>query len=286
MSEQRRVEHRRVFHVGDVRGRFDDHAFCAGHRRGHLLRAFGRCGGILAAGHEQARHGNSRQPLAVVMALQRPGAAGIAVHGGLADHAAHPVQHRLARGVRPERRGEPALDGRFDQRLHPLLAGHRHTADPGLDVVGRRPGAGVAGRQAQQASGMQDRHAEPGHAAERQADEMRLLHAHMIHQGDGVIDQHLEAVRPRRRPGLAVTAGVVAQDAVAVPQRDDLRVPHGDVGGQGIREHDPGRVRTALRGTIEFIAEGDAVQVNIHGRNRVPGPKGVDPSLTARRGAN
>ena len=89
---------------------------------------------------------------------------------------------------------------------------------------------------------------------------MGLIDAHGVHQRDHVADQNIKAVGPRGGLGLAMAAGVIAQDPVAVLQLGDLGVPHGNVGGQGVGKHDPGGAFQ----TIKFVAEIDAVQFDIH----------------------
>ena len=70
----------------------------------------------------------------------------------------------------------------------------------------------------------------------------RLADAVVVHDADHVVDEHGKAVRPRRRVAAAVAARVVAQDAVARGQERDLRIPHGVVGREAVRQDEPRRV--------------------------------------------
>ena len=78
-----------------------------------------------------------------------------------------------------------------------------------------RVGATVAGAEAHEPVRVVEGQAEAGHAADRQADEVRALDLQRIPQAHDVADQVRQSIRPRRRLGAAVAAHVEAQRPVA-----------------------------------------------------------------------
>ena len=98
-------------------------------------------------------------------------------------------------------------------------------------------------------------------AAHGQPDEMGAGDLERIEQGQRIGDELRVGVAARRRLGRAVAALVVAQHAERRLEVRHLEVPHGDIGGERIAEHDPGR---AFR-PIDLAVEGDAVRLDPHG---------------------
>ena len=74
-----------------------------------------------------------------------------------------------------------------------------------------------------------------------------------IEQRDQVLDQQVDGVIARRRPGAAVAAQVVAQHLAARLEQRHLPVPHGEVVGDAGDERHP-----AIPSALHAIA--DAVQ--------------------------
>src|SRR5712692_3393140 len=66
------------------------------------------------------------------------------------------------------------------------------------------------------------------------------LKSEMIHHGEGVVGEQFDVVFAARGGGGAVAAIVVAHDAEARGERGDLRVPHGEVGSEGVGEDQHG----------------------------------------------
>src|SRR5262245_51850959 len=104
------------------------------------------------------------------------------------------------------------------------------------------------------------RQAQRGGAAHGQACEMRLLDPERVHQRDGVVEQRGEAVAAGGRVGAAVPALIVAQHAVSLLERTRLLVPHRQIGGERVAEHEPGR---AL-GPVHLVVDVDAVGLDLH----------------------
>src|SRR4051812_23246872 len=92
------------------------------------------------------------------------------------------------------------------------------------------------------------------HAADRKTDVFRALDAQMLHQAEHVVGQHVERIRPGGRRALAVAAHVVVEDAVAVLQRRDLRVPHARAAGERMAQDQPGAALLALQFVVDLRA--------------------------------
>src|SRR5260370_34343723 len=62
-----------------------------------------------------------------------------------------------------------------------------------------------------------------------------------IEQGNDIFGDLLDRVRAGGGRGLSVASRVVTQDAKLFSKRGILRVPHGKIGAEGIRERQDGR---------------------------------------------
>jgi hypothetical protein len=89
---------------------------------------------------------------------------------------------------------------------------------------------------------------------------MNLGDVERIEDAGGVGDQHVEAVFPIGRNLATVTVCVVAQHAIVPLQYVGEFVPHGQVGGEPVAEHDLG----AFLG-VDAAVEGRSVAVDLHG---------------------
>ena len=87
-----------------------------------------------------------------------------------------------------------------------------------------------------------------GHPAQREPGDVRPFGADLVEEGDQVVHQVVERVRPRRRRRVAVPAGVVGDDAEPLGQRRHLRVPHAPGGAEGVGEDDDRRVGRPVHG--------------------------------------
>ena len=158
-------------------------------------------------------------------------------------------------------RWKPALHGRFQQRRHAISLRDR---DPLLPLPGAFPattGPGLSQSTMLAESGrMLLRQAHAGGAAHRHTAPVRALNAERIHQGDDIGDESVEAIAARRRLGFAMAALVVPQDTEPVGEVGGLPVPHVQIGGERIREHEPGRPI----GTADPAIESDAVGLDLH----------------------
>src|SRR3546814_8364616 len=75
------------------------------------------------------------------------------------------------------------------------------------------------------------------HATHGQPAEGRLADLKLVHQGEHVAAEPVNAVRRRRQAGQAMAAGVVAQHAERPDERRPLQLPHAKVGAERIRHH-------------------------------------------------
>ncbi|MCY1225156.1 hypothetical protein D9M72_373460 [compost metagenome] len=91
----------------------------------------------------------------------------------------------------------------------------------------------------------------PGEPAHRQATKRRLPDPQRIQDGDDVLPELRHGKGIARRGRAAVAAGVVAHHAIATGQRGSLRLPHGVVGAERVREEDGGRGIGAVNGVEE-----------------------------------
>ena len=93
----------------------------------------------------------------------------------------------------------------------------------------RQNGPGIRVRAAErgreQAVGVGDRVLLRDHAAHRDAEQMEALEAERVDEAGEVVGHLRRAVRPGRRRRLADAAIVVADDAIALGERRDLRLP-------------------------------------------------------------
>ena len=76
-------------------------------------------------------------------------------------------------------------------------------------------------------------------AAQRQADDMRGASAAVLHDGEEIVGEIVDRIRRRRGRGASVPARVEAEDAIARRERRHLRLPHREIGGERVEQHDP-----------------------------------------------
>ncbi len=98
------------------------------------------------------------------------------------------------------------------------------------------------------------------HPAHRQADPVRVTDSEGGQELGRVVGQQVERVGAGRSLGASVPAGVVGKHAIACAQGRELRLPHRQVGGQGVAQRDHGRVRGPLEGVVHL----DAVRLDLH----------------------
>ena len=133
----------------------------------------------------------------------------------------HHLRRALGEGAR-----EPAPHDRVGDRLHALRAHGFGALRPGLR--GRQIGGGRHKDEALQLFGAAQRQRLSRHAAERQADHMRLGDAQGVQQPGEVVGQIFDGRAALDHLGAAMAARVIAEHAVPVREGADLRVPHLD----------------------------------------------------------
>ncbi|MNR07395.1 hypothetical protein D3C85_1235110 [compost metagenome] len=145
--------------------------------------------------------------------------------------------------------GQPALDQRGRHLFQGLV---RHGGDAGAPAFGRADArGGVAQDQLADQFGAGKRQPEAGGAAHRQAAEVRALDVQVRQQFRHVVAKLFEGVLALGDRGLAVAAGVVAQDAEVFAQFGDLAGPHVGAGAQRIGEHEHRRVGGAIDDVVQ-----------------------------------
>ena len=183
----------------------DDEQTRAGDRGDDLLELRRRGGRVVGAGDGQRRRGDGRQLVAQVEFGDGLAASGVALGGGGGHHLLGVV---ACIGVSlAEFGGEPARDDGLRHRATAVLPHRRRTFQPRLGRWQLRAGAQqhksvdalrVAGGQTHRR-----------HAAQRQTDQVRAFDAQTVEQGDDVVGQIVDRVRPGGHRGRAVAAGVV-----------------------------------------------------------------------------
>ena len=83
----------------------------------------------------------------------------------------------------------------------------------------------------------------------------------MIEQRDQIGAETVDRRRARGYIGLAVAAAVVADDAKVLRQLLHLRVPHAQIGAEGVDEHQ----RSADVGAIHAVGDAQSVDLDVSG---------------------
>src|SRR5712692_9393061 len=258
---QSAVEGLRLLDVRDVRSLRDHHQLRPRYVLADVARA--RCGDVLLARDRQYRQLDVLQPGGGAELRDRLAAADIARDRRRGDQGAD-FPRRFAF---PERLGEPALEGRLNERLHALRLRGLDALLPLFLGLRRLRMAGVGEHQALEDSRMAEREQLADHAAHRQADETRARDLEMLEQGVKVLDQCLEGVGARRRLACAMAARIVDQDVPAVLESGDLPVPHAHAARERVAQGEPGRAFLA----VNFVVSLDAVGGRFHVFSRIRG---------------
>src|SRR5579871_1671875 len=105
-----------------------------------------------------------------------------------------------------------------------------------------------------------------GEAAEREAAKIRPVLAQVVEQGEYIAAELVERVGQRGNTASAMTAGVIAKDAMMRFEGRNNLVPHLQARTQRIAEHQQFRARAA-----EFVVDSHRSVVNCrHAALRVP----------------
>ena len=205
---------------------------------GDRLEVRGRGGRVVGARDRERRGADAGEVVAQVHLGDDLAARGVALGRGRRHDA-------LARGLHvgvllQELRGVPPRDDGLGHGGAPVRAHGRGAVVPRARRL--EPGAGAQHHEAVDAIGVPGGEAHAGHAAQREADDVRLLHAEGVEQGDDVVGEVVDVVGALRDGRAAVAAGVVADDAEVLGQLVGLGVPHGRRGAEGVGQDDDGRV--------------------------------------------
>lgn len=220
----------------------------------HEAAMFGGGHRVAAAADDQGRGTHDTLLLAVVGVTHGGAVGGVALGGGLRQHADDGLElGRLGLG---EAQGEPAGDGRIAQVTHGLGAAGERGVDARVpDFRSADLGGGVAQHQTLDALRGVDGQPLAGQAAHGQAAGAGLLDVQGIQQGQHVAAQLLDAIGTFADQGLAVATGVVAQHLEVPSEGGDLRIPHVQVGAQGVGQHQHRRTGQAYSPSAARLPE-------------------------------
>ncbi len=211
---------------------------------------------VLCAADHQGRRLDRTQLLAKIGIAHRRAVGRVAIRRSAGDHLGDTRRHRRV-GLGEGRR-EPARDGGIAHVAHGLLTAGQHALDARVpDLIGTDFRPGIAQHQALEAIRGMDTQPLADQSAHGQPAEGEALDAECSEHTEHVMAQLLDAVWPRRDARSAMATGVVAQHAEMLGEGRNLRVPHVQVGAQGIGKH---QHRRALR-AVESVVQADIGQL-------------------------
>ena len=129
-------------------------------------------------------------------------------------------------------------------RLHTVAQNEGGTIAPRLQLIIGIFGRGIDQGERSDAARMIERGRLRDHPAHRDAADMHLFDVQRIQQTDNIPRHHLKRVRPRRLSALAMTTGIVAQNAKPLERRQ-VRVPISVIAGKAMIETNHRRIRRA-----------------------------------------
>lgn len=190
---------------------------------------------VVGSGEDESGGGDASDFGALVHVADGGAAGGVADGGAVEEHFADGSDE----GGLGECGGrEPALEDAFDDGGDAALL---HGLDAGVpDFWGADAGGCVGEGEFVKAVGSVDGETHADHAAHRESAEVDAVQVEVVEEGQGVAAELGDGVGAGGCSGLAVAAGIVANDVEVRQEGGHLRIPHGGGDAERVGEEERG----------------------------------------------